>query len=237
MVEPIERKKISEQVLLQLKTLIKDKVFPPHSKLPSENELAKMFGVSRVPVREALRVLEAGGLIESKQGGGSFVKDVQLVSMLEPVTFEVVEVKEVYELLEMRSIIETEAAGLAAVRHTAEDLQRIEKALEAFRTTVTDLQLVGDEADYLFHQEIIYASHNRFLIQVIENMKDLYLGSLSYSLKKNLGIPQKRERVYNEHARIYEAIKCRDAKLASQYMKEHITNTRIKLGDTRCVKM
>ncbi|MED4216415.1 GntR family transcriptional regulator [Priestia megaterium] len=84
---PIERKKVSSQVLDQLKKMIKEKTFPPESRLPSEHELSKMFGVSRAPIREALSVLSASGLIESRQGGGSYVKRVNLVGMLDPMTF------------------------------------------------------------------------------------------------------------------------------------------------------
>ena len=76
-----------------------------------------MFGVSRAPIREALSVLSASGLIESRQGGGSYVKRVNLVGMLDPMTFEMVEADQVLELIEMRIIIESQAASLAALPH------------------------------------------------------------------------------------------------------------------------
>ncbi|OES43555.1 FadR/GntR family transcriptional regulator [Domibacillus iocasae] len=233
MIEPIERKKISEQVLIQLKQMIKDKTFPVNSKLPSENELAKMFGVSRVPIREALRVLEAGGLIQSKQGGGTIVKEVILASKLEPVTFEMVDIEQVYELLEMRSIIETEAASLAASRRNKDELQSIYTALKQFENTVENVSIIGYEADYHFHHQIVKASDNRFLMGVMENLSDLYHGTLVYSLTKNVGMRRKREQVYQEHFLIYEAIKNQDPEEAAHYMKQHITNVRLKLDDSR----
>jgi GntR family transcriptional regulator, transcriptional repressor for pyruvate dehydrogenase complex len=233
MVNPIERKKVSEQVFDQLKTMIKENEYPPNTKLPSENELSKMFGVSRAPIREALSVLAASGLIESRQGGGSWVREIHLVDMLESVTFEMVEIEQVYELLEMRSIIETEAAALAAFRYQIEDLDKLEKALQLFKVTVQDESSIGHEADFNFHWEIVKASKNRFLIQSIENLSELYRKALAFSLKKNVGMPRKREQVYEEHSKIFNAIKDREPEKAAYYMKTHLTNARIKLGDQR----
>ncbi|RFU68128.1 FadR family transcriptional regulator [Peribacillus saganii] len=231
MVEPIARKKISDQVFEQLKDMIKQNVFPPHSKLPSENELAKMFKVSRVPVREALRVLEAGGLIESRQGGGSIVKEIRLVNKLDSMSFELVDIVQVHQLLEMRSIIEKEAAALAAIRRTEEDLESIYQALQAFKTTISDQNIIGHELDFAYHREIVKAAANPFLLQSMENLEELYRQALLFSLMKNVGAPRKREQVYNEHLLIYEAIERCDGNAAASHMENHIKNVRLKLGN------
>jgi GntR family transcriptional repressor for pyruvate dehydrogenase complex len=233
MVASIERKKISLQVYEQLEKMIKDGALPQNSKLPTENELAKMFGVSRAPIREALSVLVASGLVESRQGGGSWVKEVNMINMLNKVSFEMIEMEEVHNLLEMRSIIETEAAALAAERYTAEDLKQLEAALEAFRQTVNDGHSIGYQADFEFHRVIVKSSYNPFLIQTIENLSDLFLKALSFSLKKNIGSPRKREEVYKEHEAIFFAIRERNAEKARQAMKHHLTVVRLKVGDTR----
>ncbi|HAQ08272.1 MAG TPA: FadR family transcriptional regulator [Bacillus bacterium] len=230
---PIERKKVSDQVFDQLKTMIKENEFPPNTKLPSENELSKMFGVSRAPIREALSVLAASGLIESRQGGGSWVREIHLVDMLESVTFEMVQIEQVYELLEMRSIIETEAAALAASRYQEKELDKIEEALDLFKVTVQDESAIGHEADFKFHWEIVKASKNRFLIQSMENLSDLYQKALAFSLKRNIGMPRKREQVYEEHLKIFNAIKDRQPEKAAYFMRAHLMNARIKLGDQR----
>ncbi|WP_342743414.1 FadR/GntR family transcriptional regulator [Domibacillus antri] len=133
----------------------------------------------------------------------------------------------------MRSIIETEAAFLAASRRSEEELENIHKALKQFENTVTDEKVIGYEADYNFHHQIVRTSDNRFLIGVMENLSDLYHGALVYSLTKNIGLPEKREQVYKEHFLIYEAIQNKDSEAAAQYMKQHISNARRKLGDTR----
>lgn len=230
MVTPIERKKVSEQVLDRLKQMIKEKEISPNTKLPSENELAKMFGVSRAPIREALSVLAASGLIESRQGGGSWVKEIHLVDMLELVTFEMVQIDQVFELLEMRSIIETEAAALAASRYQDNDLENIEQALNRFKETVDNERSIGHEADFQFHWEIVKASKNRFLMQSVENLSELYHKALAFSLKKNIGLKRKREQVFDEHLNILNAIKNREPDKAAYYMKTHLMNARNKLS-------
>lgn len=237
MINQVERKKVSSQVFDELKRLIKEKKFPPNTKLPSENELAKMFGVSRSPIREALSILEASGLIESRQGGGSYVKDVKLADLLDSVKFEVINIEQVYDLLEMRTVLETEAAGFAALRATDEDLKKIKTALDLFAENMEDMNSIGSEADFRFHHEIVSASHNPFLLQSVENLRDLYKRSLNFSLKKNLGLRRKREQVYKEHLNIYLAIVNKDQTSAAYHMKRHLYNARIKLGDRRIKPM
>lgn len=232
-ISKIDRTKVSDQVLNEIKRLIKEKVFPPNSKLPSENELAKMFNVSRSPIREALSVLSASGLIESKQGGGSYIKEISLANMLEPVTFEMITIDQVYDLLEMRTVVETEAASFAAQRATDEDLMKIKAALDDFSKTLEDETSVGSDADLQFHHEIVKASHNAFLIQSVENLRELYKRSLNFSLKQNLGKARKREQIYKEHINIYESIEQHDDAAAAYHMKRHLFNVRIKLGDKR----
>lgn len=233
MINPVIKKRVSDQIIEQLKEKIKNKEFPPDSKLPSENELAKMFGVSRAPIREAISVLVASGLVKSVQGGGNFVQEVPLVDLLDAVALEMVTEEEIYNLLEFRTVIETEAASFAAQRRTEEELQEIRIALEQFAETVNDDQAIGDVSDYNFHQSIVRASHNSFLIQTLENLGDLYQKTLNYSLKKNLGLKRKRESVYLEHLAIFEAIENKDEQAAADAMKKHLINARTKLGDPR----
>ena len=229
----IERKKVSSLVREELIKMIKSGELPPNSKLPTEQELAEKFGVSRVPLREALSVLEATGVIESKQGGGSWVKEVNLATMLDSVQFEMVDVRQVHDLLEMRTIVESEAAFLAAERHKEEDIKELYESLLAFKQVMDDDKQVGYEADYAFHRVMVKAAYNPFLTQTIDHLSDLHLRALKFSLEKNLGWSSKRKEVYREHEKIYEAIKNRDAINARNAVKEHLTNVRIKLKDER----
>lgn len=203
----IERKKVSELVLEELKKMIKSGEIPLNSKLPTEKELTERFGVSRVPIREALSVLEANGIIESKQGGGNWVKQVDLANMFENVQFEMVDIQQVHDLLEMRTIIESEAAYLAAGRHQETDIIRLKESLDAFKNVMNDEWSVGYEADFTFHRIVVESAYNPFLTKTMNNLSDLHLRALKFSLEKNLGWAAKRREVYEEHEEIYEAIK------------------------------
>ncbi|MCM3740988.1 FadR family transcriptional regulator [Oceanobacillus luteolus] len=229
----IQRKKVSELVLDELKNMIKSGEIPPNSKLPTEKELTERFGVSRVPIREALSVLEASGIIESKQGGGNWVREVNLANMFENAQFEMVDVEQVHDLLEMRTIIESESAFLAASRHKESDMKKLKESLEAFKEVMDDEWSVGYEADFTFHRIVVEAAYNPFLTKTMNNLSDLHLRALKFSLEKNLGWAAKRKEVYLEHEEIYEAIKRRDGEAAKQAVINHLTKARIKLNDPR----
>lgn len=226
---PIKRMKVSEQIVEEIKRLIREGVYPPESKLPSEAELAKMFGVSRSPVREALSVLVASGLIESRQGGGSVVKSTQITDLIEQVALEMIDIQQVLHLLEMRTILETEAAALAAERRKEQHLLQLKRALDDFGKMIKDDNDIGLEADFAFHLAVVEASHNPVLLQVLNNISDLYRKSLKFTLKQNRGLQRKKEKVVNEHRLIYEAIKNQDSESARKYMREHLLNVRKKL--------
>ena len=229
MIRKVTRQKASHQVLAQLKAGISDGTFPVGEKLPSENVLADAFGVSRVPVREALGVLEVSGIISSRQGGGHRVEQHSLLSKYEPLVMEVADRREVEALLEMREVMEQQAARMAAERRTEQELQAIEQAHLAFRHCTLHDGQIGYRQDYLFHRAIMQASHNPFFVQILDNMHELYLGVLVYSLSKNLGRQAERQRVIDEHERVFIAIRDGDAAAATAAMQNHLNNVRGKL--------
>ncbi|EPA9109536.1 MAG: FadR/GntR family transcriptional regulator [Serratia liquefaciens] len=229
MINKVTRQKVSHQVLAQLKEGISNGTFPVGEKLPSENLLAEAFGVSRVPVREALGILEVSGIISSRQGGGHRVEQHSLLSKYQPLVLEIADPDEVEALLEMREVIEQQAACMAAERHTEQELRAIELALNDFKRCTLDEGLIGHREDYLFHRAIMQASHNPFFVQILDNMHELYLGVLVYSLSKNLGRQDERQRVIDEHQRVFMAIKARDPAAATAAMQNHLSNVRGKL--------
>src|SRR5699024_6641726 len=220
---PVKKQKASVLILDQMKKLIKNNTYPPGTKLPSEENFTKMFEVSRVPVREALNALAALGVVESIQGGGTWVKEIDVNRLLEKASIEMVSINQVQELLDFRIIIETEAAAMAAKRHTLEDLETIKNALEEInQDMVLDSSGVGNKADYNFHNSIVKSSYNYFLIHSVENISDLYLKLLKFSLEYNMGLQEKRKDIFSEHYNIYQAIKERDSEASSFYMKQHL---------------
>ncbi|MFB4164016.1 FadR/GntR family transcriptional regulator [Alteribacillus sp. JSM 102045] len=223
----IERKKVSMQVFDRIKEMIKEEKMQPGDKLPTESKLTEMFGVSRTPVREALSVLEASGLIASKQGGGSVVQATSISSLMEETHFEFVDPEEILNLLETRLILETGAAYLAGERRTVDDLDEMKQALDEIRYS-QDKSKIGHKEDIAFHKVIAKASHNPILIGTMENISELHEKAIKFSLMKNMGITGKRQRVLNEHEHIYKAVELGDPKKAEQAMFEHLTNAKKK---------
>jgi len=127
--EPIRTKKISEEIVSQIKQLISKGELKPGDRIPSERELAAMLGVSRPSVREAIMVLEAMGFLESRQGGGTFVKALTAVSIMDPLA-KLVEKRDpelLRSLAEVRMGLESWSAYLAGKRATAKDIAELRR--------------------------------------------------------------------------------------------------------------
>ncbi|GGH69852.1 hypothetical protein GCM10010978_04210 [Compostibacillus humi] len=161
------------------------------------------------------------------------MKKVQLADRLDSYSFEMIDIEQIYDLLEMRTIIESEAARFAAWRASEEDLNLIKTALDEFTEKMKNINEIGSEADYHFHKAIVKSAYNPFLLQTMENLQDLYKTSLEFTLKQNVGIKRKREQIYEEHYQIYKSIVARDGEAAAYHMKRHLYNVRIKMGDRR----
>lgn len=225
----IVRKRVSHQIIDEIKKRIKSGEFPINSKLPSENELAKMFNVSRVPIREALSALASHGIIESVHGGGNWVRPVPMDKILNQNIIDVISYKQIVELLETRIILETKAAALAAERHDEDDLSKIYQSQELLFQELNEPEKINDQADFLFHQSIILSTKNQVLINTIENISDIYHRALKASLTINTSIKGKKQQVYEEHQAILKAIVFRDSKQAEKEMLKHLSNSLEKL--------
>ncbi len=177
--------KASQQILDQIKQNIYDGTYPIGEKLPSENVLiADAFGVSRVPIREALGVLEARWHYYVTPRGGRRVIDHSILSKYEPIVMEIACPQEIESLLEMREVIEHEAAAIAALRRTPEELLTIEQAHQAFILATQKNNNIGHQEDYQFHRAIMVASHNFFSCASSITYMSFYLGVLMYSLSQ-----------------------------------------------------
>lgn len=225
----IKRKKVSEQIFEQIKEKIKQGKYKPGDKLPTETALAEQLGVSRSPIREALRILEASGAIESKQGGRSVVKFIPITNLMETTALEIIDIDEVLQLLEVRIILESEIAALAAERRNEEDISYIEEALKEMKETTEKEQEIGHEQDILFHNTIIKSSKNIVLKKTIDGISNLYYKSIRFSLAKNVGFYKKKNQILEEHKKIAEAIKLQDSKQAKKSMEQHLLNSKNKL--------
>lgn len=226
----MKKTKISQEISKKLIAMIKSGGFSPGSRLPSEMDLAKMFGVSRATIREALSVLNAMGIVSSQQGGGHYIEEMDISSLLAPLQIGPADVRQIKHLFEIRGILETEAAYLAALRRTPEDLKRMYNALKNLEYDFSTDDKTGHEADFSFHREMIRAAHNPIMIYTMENLSKFYREVLALTLKQNIGLKRKRQQVYKEHEAIYLAIEAGQPELAKVQTAIHLKNAEKKLS-------
>lgn len=195
----------------------------PGDLLPSERQIQQQLGISRAPVREALRVLQSVGMIEARQGKGLFVKEMTLKPMVDAFAsnLELYDPDSFDHLQELRQILELGAAELAAKRRTDEDLEQMESILGSMRQRIDRQELVLEE-DLGFHDLLVQASHNPLLDQ-------LY-GFLTPFLVAVRESGEQTTQILNEciedHTEIYEAVRDGDAGRATRLMQEHMQSVR-----------
>ena len=195
----------------------------PGDQIMPERELAQALGVSRPTVREAIKKLVTMGLLEHRQGQGTFVRSTDSQREHNPLA-AVIEGHDasLEELLEVRMGLESQAAILAAQRATAEDIQVLERALEAMLVENAAGRL-GIEEDVSFHMAIAFATKNPVQVYIMKNFYDL----LHFGIRENLQAlweePASLPIIRRQHQGIFAAIKNHDPEAAYQAMKEHIT--------------
>src|SRR5438067_1403458 len=170
---PIKSTRIYEEIVRQVKQLIAEGRFKSGDRLPPERELAEKFVVSRTSVREALRTLESLGLVEIRPGEGTFVREVSVESLIEPLALVMASQREaISELFEARQMLEPALAVLAARRATPEELHEMERILEEQAKEVAAGR-TGLEQDAEFHSAIGAAAHNRAITRIAHAVMDL----------------------------------------------------------------
>ncbi|MDU0203926.1 FadR/GntR family transcriptional regulator [Paenibacillus sp. MAH-36] len=216
-IKKIKYHRVYEDVIEQIEKLILEGNLAPGDVLPTERELAQAFGISRGTLREAFRILEREGLIETRPGGGRFLN--KNLSKAEDKTriLDNIERATIIELLEAREIFETGIVELAALRASEQDILEIESALEKWGTidTESDDPVSPDQA---FHLSIAKATHNVVLVNLI----DLNMDLLKRTATKTVEIPGRRNEVYKEHFNIFQAIKERDPHKAKETLLYHL---------------
>ncbi|KAB7707057.1 FCD domain-containing protein [Bacillus aerolatus] len=169
-IEKTNRISLVEQVVSQMESLIESGAWAVGTRLPPEMELMERFDVSRNTLREAVRALVHGGLLQTKQGSGTRVCSS---SVLGAAIERRLHKSNLLETLEVRHALEREAARLAAVRRSEEDVQQLRLQMDACLKAIqaNDHQAYV-EADIQLHQVIAAASHNNLLIDLYEHMTD-----------------------------------------------------------------
>src|SRR5690348_4949912 len=151
LIEPVRRSRIYEHIVEQIRALIREGRWAPGDQIPPERELAERFRVSRTSVREALRALEMQGIIDSRQGGGTFVRTADTEALVPPLAAAILRGRrELAEVLEVRELIEPGIARRAAERATDEHVSELESLLDKQRECIVAGRPFVDE-DTAFH--------------------------------------------------------------------------------------
>lgn len=217
---PLQHVGVKNQVFEQIRDRVVDRTWQPGSKIPSENSLAEALGVSRVSIREALHMLVSLGLLETKHGGGTYVReysgDVFLNSLLPYLALDQLDI---FHVLEYRKIAEKGNVSLAVKRAGSAEIKELEDALEAMKQKRHDPRAFA-EADLNFHLLVAKATGNPVVAKVNSVITDILKVSM-YGIVESLG---PRDGLYY-HRKILDAIKNRDVTLAESLMEEHIGRT------------
>jgi len=217
--EPIARQKVYEQIAEQLLAQIAGRRLKPGDVLPPERELTQRYGAGRSSVREALRMLQSKGLIESV-GNGSFAvahfRNPLNSSLKLLLSLDEANMREIYEL---RRILECEAAALAAERRSRADLEEMDRAIGDMSAGLgRDRADVYIEGDLRFHLAVAKASGNRLVLHSMHALRDL----LRRALMSIYLIPSSPERSLEQHRLIRAAIAAEDADRAREEMRAHL---------------
>jgi GntR family transcriptional repressor for pyruvate dehydrogenase complex len=223
--DPIARRKTYELVAERLVALIGDRSFQPGDPVPTERELTASFQVGRSSVREALRMLESQGVIRSVNGGAFVVADAaQPLNSSLRLLLTLDESTRLHDVIELRSILECEAAGLAAERHRAEHLTQMDQAIEEMTRGLEEPE--GDafiDADLRFHLAVAAATGNRVLLHSMHAVRDV----IRRMLMTVFNLPGSAARAVEEHRAIRAAIAAGDAVRARDEMRAHLTRVEL----------
>ena len=226
---PTLSRQISDALLRQI---VRGEILPGQS-MPSEEELASRFDVSRPVIREAVKELAVIGLVESRQGRSTRVAPQTEWNPFDPrILFARSEIGAIdgvlLELLELRRLIEAGASGLAATRRTDDDLAKMEAAIKAMDASIDDPEKFTD-ADILFHDALLRATGNQLLLRLIDLIGPLLRVGRRMSLERRPDGPVESLR---GHKQILRAVKAGDVVKARQAMREHLSWTAdLKLDD------
>lgn len=215
---PIVKTTTAQQVAQQILDLIRQGHWQPGDKLPVERELIEHLAVGRSTVREALQILSTLNVVSAVPGHGTYVKKPEPKDMLRPDLFGLLIGNAMaMELLEAREMIEPNAARLACMRATDEDLDRIERLLDDHEAACRANLPVSDYAAS-FHVLLAEASHNQVIVMFMRSLLEL----LQARGRPFDHLPDFKAREVAEHREILRLIRARDPQGAADYLLEHI---------------
>lgn len=213
----IKKVNIGDQVYAQMKDQIVTGNWASGEKIPSENRLMEVFGVSRGTVRQAIQKLVAVGLLETRRGEGSFVKQVGLSNYFQGlIPAACLKENELKEIFDFRLLFECGVAEVAAENATEEQVRKLEQNYAKMLKNVGYLEKYIS-VDFAFHCLLGECTHNTLVMQIYKTMEDILLPSMA-KVTDVVGY----EHGIKYHGQILEAIQNHDAEKARETMRHHV---------------
>ncbi len=218
----IKKSNVSDQVFDILKNNIAEGKFKAGEKLPSENELCAILGVSRPSVNAAVNRLRAMGLVEVRPGDGSYVKSFSSTEYIKNYADLVKDFVDIPELLEIRRALDIESFRLAVDRATPEDFSELENIINRYikARKDKDYDTLAD-TDFQFHLQICRCSKNRYFVMMYELIGDM----LRKQIKMFQATQEKHGddggKITDDHIKIYKALETKDFDAYIKVIEEH----------------
>ena len=215
---------LPEKLVLAVSADIAAGIYPVGAKLPIEPELCAHYGISRTVLREAMSRMKSDGLIDTRQGRGSFVlaPSARTPFRFEPHTEAATpSTQSILELSELRLGVEGTAAALAARRRTPAQLARLADCLQRMEQAVAQGES-GSEADLEFHRTIADATGNSHYRLFMEYLRRSYAIAIDRARSHSAQAAGLSQRAQEEHRAVYQAIADGDAAAAERAVKRHI---------------
>jgi GntR family transcriptional regulator, glc operon transcriptional activator len=230
------RRQVSDVVAERIERLIVDGVLKVGQPLPSERRLCEKLGISRSALREGLKVLRGRGIIDTAQGRDSRVAKLSGERDASPLMHLFnSQPRTLYDLLEVRGLLEGESARLAALRGTEADFvlltRRYEEMLAAHTQDSPVETRVLTRVDHAFHLAICEASHNPVLVHTLQSLTDLMLSTVFASVNNLYHRPAQKRQIDRQHSRLYHAVIERLPEQAQRAARDHIHSIRDNLQE------
>lgn len=229
---PVRIVRASDEVVRQIKTRIFGGQLAPGDQLPPEKDLTKQFALSRITIRDALRVLESQGLIEIRVGarGGAFVATPSPQWVTESLTNMLrLQRTSIRQLVEARLVVEPQVAALAAQRATARDLRAMAQAIANARAGRRARDPYFIPHSVAFHMALAEAAKNQVLLFAVSSFRTLFHEAVARLLPAD-GMAR---RAIVDHQKILEAINARDAERARRLVYAHVSYFAQRVGRNR----
>jgi len=217
---PVKRELVAEMVARRILDMVSSRALKPGDQLPPERDLAKQLNVSRPSVREAIRGLSILGVVQSRQGGGAYISELDGDALLGPIRFFLsLDTTNIRELYDARSLIEGDVARRAAINMTDDNLAGLNEILKQQEDTLdnaSEFRL----SDFKFHEAIWIGSGNTFLKRIGESLNSLGLEVRRRASER----PDVLRQSFSDHRVLYEALLARDPAAAAAAAEKHMQN-------------